>query len=195
MPGCRHSGHTESARRTAAAHGSWTRHSAAEVTHSSARESRDLAFGGSVRLMATSACSRSREEDNRRCEGNPMQRIVTSHARRRWRCRRWRWRWRWRGRRRRPQDCCRRRGPYTGRGRPACRVSQGWVSRLVARYRAEGEAASEPRSRRHRTSPTAPAADTVELIVRIRKELIAQGLDAGPDLVTQPHCKHGEHQR
>jgi transposase len=27
-------------------------------------------------------------------------------------------------------------------------VSQGWVSRLVARYRAEGEAAYEPRSRR-----------------------------------------------
>jgi len=27
-------------------------------------------------------------------------------------------------------------------------LSQGWVSRLVARYRAEGEAAFEPRSRR-----------------------------------------------
>ena len=32
-------------------------------------------------------------------------------------------------------------------------VSQGWVSRLVARYRAEGEAAFEPRSRRPKTSP------------------------------------------
>ena len=30
-------------------------------------------------------------------------------------------------------------------------VSQGWVSRLVARYRAEGEAAFEPRSRRPKT--------------------------------------------
>jgi hypothetical protein len=29
----------------------------------------------------------------------------------------------------------------------ACGVSQGWVSRLVARYRAEGEAAFEPRFR------------------------------------------------
>jgi hypothetical protein len=34
-------------------------------------------------------------------------------------------------------------------------VSQGWISRLVARYRAEGEAAFWPRSRRPHTSPTA----------------------------------------
>jgi len=33
-------------------------------------------------------------------------------------------------------------------------VSQSWVSRLVARYTAEGEAAFEPRSRRPHTSPT-----------------------------------------
>ncbi len=32
-------------------------------------------------------------------------------------------------------------------------VSQSWVSRLVARYRAEGVAAFEPRSRRPKTSP------------------------------------------
>jgi transposase InsO family protein len=34
-------------------------------------------------------------------------------------------------------------------------VSQGWISRLVARYRAEGETAFEPRSRRPKTSPAA----------------------------------------
>jgi hypothetical protein len=34
-------------------------------------------------------------------------------------------------------------------------VSQGWVSRLVARYRAEGQAAFEPRSRRPKSSPRA----------------------------------------
>ncbi|MGA5361156.1 helix-turn-helix domain-containing protein [Streptomyces purpurascens] len=39
-------------------------------------------------------------------------------------------------------------------------VSQGWVSRLVGRYRAEGEAAFEPRSRRPKTSPTAHASLT-----------------------------------
>jgi len=68
-------------------------------------------------------------------------------------------------------------------------VSQGWVSRLVARYRAEGEAAFEPRSRRPRTSPAAVAETTVELIVRLRKELAGQGLDAGPDTI----CWHLRH--
>jgi transposase InsO family protein len=62
-------------------------------------------------------------------------------------------------------------------------VSQGWVSRLVARYRAEGEAAFEPRSRRPKTSPTALDPDTVDVIVRIRKELTDQGLDAGPETI------------
>jgi len=68
-------------------------------------------------------------------------------------------------------------------------VSQGWVSRLVGRYRSEGEAAFEPRSRRPRTSPNAISADTVELVVLIRKELAGQGLDAGPDTI----CWHLRH--
>jgi hypothetical protein len=72
-------------------------------------------------------------------------------------------------------------------------VSKGWVSKLVARYRAEGEAAFEPRSRRPRTSPTAIDADTVELIVRLRKDLADQGLDAGPDMIAWPLAHH--HQR
>jgi transposase InsO family protein len=53
----------------------------------------------------------------------------------------------------------------------------------VARYRVEGEAAFEPRSRRPKTSPTATSASTVELIVRLRKQLSEQGLDAGPDTI------------
>lgn len=68
-------------------------------------------------------------------------------------------------------------------------VSQGWVSRLVARYRAEGEAAFEPRSRRPKTSPNAISQDTIDLIVGLRKELAGQGLDAGPDTI----CWHLEH--
>jgi len=68
-------------------------------------------------------------------------------------------------------------------------VSQGWVSRLVARYRAEGEAAFEPRSRRPRTSPGAISGDTAGLIVRLRKELAGHGLDAGPHTI----CWHLEH--
>jgi transposase len=62
-------------------------------------------------------------------------------------------------------------------------VSQGWVSRLVARYRAGGEAAFEPRSRRPRTSPNAISEATANLIVLLRKELSGQGLDAGPDTI------------
>jgi transposase InsO family protein len=69
-------------------------------------------------------------------------------------------------------------------------VSQGWVSRLVARYRAEGEAAFEPRSRRPKTSSPGAVSDaTVELIVRLRKDLAGQGLDAGPDTI----CWHLRH--
>ena len=62
-------------------------------------------------------------------------------------------------------------------------VSQGWISRLVARYRVEGEAAFEPRSRRPHHSPTALSDQTIELIVQLRKQLIEQGLDAGPDTI------------
>lgn len=69
-------------------------------------------------------------------------------------------------------------------------VSKGWVSKLVARYRAEGEAAFEPRSRRPHTSPNAIDAGTVELIVRLRKELAEQGLDAGPDTIAWHLAQH-----
>jgi transposase InsO family protein len=62
-------------------------------------------------------------------------------------------------------------------------VSQGWISRLLARYRAEGEAAFEPRSRRPKTSPNAISPGTVEAIVLLRKELAGQGLDAGPQTI------------
>jgi transposase InsO family protein len=68
-------------------------------------------------------------------------------------------------------------------------ASQGWVSRLLARYRAEGEAAFEPRSRRPKTSPKAVSHETVELIVSLRKELSGQGLDAGPHTIAW-HLQH-----
>ena len=71
----------------------------------------------------------------------------------------------------------------------ACGVSQGWVSKLVARYRAEGEAAFEPRSRRPKTSPQAIPERVAELIIELRKDLAGQGLDAGPDTI----CWHLRH--
>jgi transposase InsO family protein len=68
-------------------------------------------------------------------------------------------------------------------------VARSWIYELLARYQAEGEAAFEPRSRRPRASPAALGHPTVELIVRLRKELSGQGLDAGPDTI----CWHLEH--
>ncbi len=68
-------------------------------------------------------------------------------------------------------------------------VSQGWISRLVARYREEGEAAFEPRSRRPNTSPGAIPEATADLIASLRKELAGQGLDAGPDTIAW-HLEH-----
>lgn len=62
-------------------------------------------------------------------------------------------------------------------------VSETFVSRLLARYRAEGDAALEPRSRRPKTSPTAVPASTVELILNLREQLVADGLDAGPETI------------
>jgi transposase len=62
-------------------------------------------------------------------------------------------------------------------------LHRSWVYRLKARYEAEGEAAFEPRSRRPRTSPTATAAETVELVLALRKQLIESGHDAGADTI------------
>nr|MBA2415203.1 helix-turn-helix domain-containing protein [Geodermatophilaceae bacterium] len=62
-------------------------------------------------------------------------------------------------------------------------VSPSWVSKLVARYHAEGEEAFEARSRRPRTSPTALPSATVELILELREKLTTAGLDAGPDTI------------
>ena len=58
-------------------------------------------------------------------------------------------------------------------------VSKGWVSKLVARYHAEGDSAFEPRSRRPHTSPSATPPAVVALIIATRDDLTRQGLDAG----------------
>jgi transposase InsO family protein len=68
-------------------------------------------------------------------------------------------------------------------------VSQGWISRLVARYRHEGEAAFEPRSRRPQTSPTRLAQSTIDLIISLRNGLSSKGLDNGPHTIAW-HLQH-----
>jgi transposase len=65
-------------------------------------------------------------------------------------------------------------------------LSQAWVSRLMAGYRVEGEAAFEPRSRRPKAaSPRALPVEVRDLILRLRKKLG----DAGPDTIAW-HLEH-----
>ena len=68
-------------------------------------------------------------------------------------------------------------------------VSKGWVSKLVARYRLEGDAAFEPRSRRPLHSPRATPTATVELIFELRHQLAREGHDAGCDTIAW-HLEH-----
>ena len=62
-------------------------------------------------------------------------------------------------------------------------VSRSWVSKLMARYRTEGEAAFEPKSRRPHTSPTRVSHVVAEQIANLRVELTKDGLDAGPHTI------------
>ena len=69
-------------------------------------------------------------------------------------------------------------------------VSKGWVSKLIARYRAEGEAAFEPRSRRPHRSPRVTSSTTAKLILQIRRALVAKGLDAGAATIVWHLANH-----
>jgi transposase InsO family protein len=68
-------------------------------------------------------------------------------------------------------------------------VSQPWISRLVARYRAEGDAAFEPRPRRPHTSPRRLPQSTIDLIIELREKLCSKGLDDGPHTIAW-HLHH-----
>jgi transposase InsO family protein len=62
-------------------------------------------------------------------------------------------------------------------------VSRGWLYKLLARYRREGFAGLEPRSRRPKNSPTRIADLYEDEIVRTRKELAEGGFDAGAETI------------
>ena len=68
-------------------------------------------------------------------------------------------------------------------------VDRSWVYRLKARYEAEGDAAFTPRSRRPKTSPSATPAETVELVLALRKQLNESGHDAGAETIVW-HLSH-----
>jgi transposase InsO family protein len=62
-------------------------------------------------------------------------------------------------------------------------VSRGWLYKLLARYRREGPAGLEPRSRRPKSSPTRIADLYEDEIVRRRKELVDAGFDGGAETI------------
>ena len=68
-------------------------------------------------------------------------------------------------------------------------VSRSWLYELLARYRVEGEAVFEPRSKRPASNPNAIPAETVDLVLELREKLTATGLDAGPDTIRW-HLEH-----
>src|SRR4051794_1634943 len=68
-------------------------------------------------------------------------------------------------------------------------VSESWLFELLARYKAEGEAAFEPRSRRPKTVPRTTPTEVVDLILELREKLTATGFDAGPDTIKW-HLEH-----
>jgi transposase InsO family protein len=67
-------------------------------------------------------------------------------------------------------------------------VSRRWVHELVRRYEAEGRAGLESRSRRPKRSPHQIPLEIEEEVVRLRKSLADQGLDAGAHTI----CFHLE---
>lgn len=69
-------------------------------------------------------------------------------------------------------------------------VSKGWVSKLVARYREEGDRAFEPRSCRPKHSPRQVGQESATLIVDLRTALSEAGLDAGPDTIAWHMAEH-----
>jgi transposase len=70
-------------------------------------------------------------------------------------------------------------------------VSQSWISRLMARYAVEGEAAFEPRSRRPHTSPRATPPGTVELGLRLRLRKQRRPLSGTKAPGPRPAHRHG----
>src|SRR5437867_6724208 len=62
-------------------------------------------------------------------------------------------------------------------------VSKSWVAKLVSRFRAEGYAGIEPRSRAPRRIPHRTPADLEDGVIRLRKELGNLGVDGGAQTI------------
>ena len=62
-------------------------------------------------------------------------------------------------------------------------VHRSWIYKLLARYRAEGEAGLVPRSKRPHSSPAQITDLFEDDIVALRKELLDSGFDAGAETI------------
>jgi transposase InsO family protein len=71
--------------------------------------------------------------------------------------------------------------------------SRQHLHRLLKRYREGGLQAVDARSRRPASNPRAVSDEVIAALVRLREDLVAQGLDAGP-LTLQWHL-HDDHSR
>ena len=69
-------------------------------------------------------------------------------------------------------------------------ISRSWVYELVARYRTDGDAALERRSKQPHRSPRTTPATTVEVVLATRAQLATRGLDAGPDTIRWHLAQH-----
>src|SRR5438128_4665155 len=63
------------------------------------------------------------------------------------------------------------------------RLSRSWIYELLARYRAGGYPAIEPRSRRPRSCVHQTAPKVERAVLRLRRDLTAAGHDAGPHTI------------
>jgi len=62
-------------------------------------------------------------------------------------------------------------------------ISRFWVQTLVKRFHSEGEAAFEPQSPRPHHNPRAVGLEVEDQIIRLRKQLSKNGLDAGAETI------------
>src|SRR5438309_10844676 len=72
-------------------------------------------------------------------------------------------------------------------------VHRSWIYKLLARYRAEGDAGLEPRSRRPQRSPSKTSEQWVAEILALRRKLTVDGFDAGAQTIHAHLCRSHEH--
>lgn len=73
-------------------------------------------------------------------------------------------------------------------------ITRFWVQTLVKRFEAESDAAFQPRPRRPHSNPRAVGLEVEDEIVRLRKMLTKNGLDAGAETIAAHLAAAGSRQ-